>query len=257
MEEATRQAVCVVCKSTDFEDTDDGALACVECGTLLHGVRQEIHEAGAAQPLGASLIRRRVFRQQSSVAEYPPGSFVTAAEAFEAFQRVLQKLLVALVESCGLDARLPLEVGRLWIETVALFPAVGSDGARTERLTRVPTVTLQGRTGARGQGALRGESLVLSTPLLLSLCYLGCVNLQLAVLPHDLVAWCQSGELPFLTAYRTLPDSMQNVVAANGMSPPMHVHMYMHTWAYMDTRTYGHIHIGAHVQAPSTAASSR
>ena len=38
--------VCPVCKSTDFDETEDGALTCVECGTQVFGVRAEVNEQG-------------------------------------------------------------------------------------------------------------------------------------------------------------------------------------------------------------------
>jgi len=57
--------VCPSCKSEEFVRTDDGALTCVECGTQLAGVREEVNESGGAAAvlaLGSSNVRRKVLR---------------------------------------------------------------------------------------------------------------------------------------------------------------------------------------------------
>ena len=37
--------VCTACKATEFDETEDGALVCVECGTQAYGRRVELNGA--------------------------------------------------------------------------------------------------------------------------------------------------------------------------------------------------------------------
>ena len=218
--------VCPNCKSDEFERTDDGALACIECGMQLVGVREEINETGGATAtlaLGASMIRRKVAKkvettEVAAAAAAAASAFriVTVAEGFEAFQCLLQTLVTALVTTCGLDAELRTAIGRLWILAMQTFPAVTdpSEDAPTAPLGGPPVASrLNGHLPLNPRGDRK--ALVLGPPLALALCYLGCLEMRLPVMAHDLVAWCESGELPLLSAHRLLPKRLQHVVHSN------------------------------------------
>ena len=213
--------VCAVCKATEFEETEDGALSCVECGTQIFGVRQEVNEATASEmgvtfsiryraPRASGAHERAEGESSSNVVTYDG---ILASAVMEAFQRVLQSLVAALVDrrrgAAALDAQLAPTVGALWLRTARFFTAAMSAYARTtDDVLRVRTVPI-------ARGASFG-TLSLTPRLALSICYLGCVQLRLAVLPHDLLAWCRDGTLPYFSAYAALPARLQCVAAAHG-----------------------------------------
>ena len=90
---------CVSCGATEFAETDDGALTCVECGMQLHGVRAEVSDLG---PQVGSLKRvKTVPRVRMGGSEVGAHGLVTTTMAFEAFQHVLQAYLSALVDPNG------------------------------------------------------------------------------------------------------------------------------------------------------------
>ena len=209
--------VCPSCKSEEFVRTDDGALTCVECGTQLAGVREEVNESGGAAAvlaLGSSNVRRKVLRNLDATGAVdsaaPP---VTVNDGFEAFQFLLQTLLRALVSTCGLDARLPAATGALWLATAQTFSEVVDEDADAAFAPLVAPPVMRSHDGRlRVYSRHRdSHSLPLTSPLSLILCYLGCLELRLPIHPQDLITWCASGELPFLSAYRSLPARLQPV----------------------------------------------
>ena len=56
--DSSHSHVCPACKATEFEETEDGALSCVECGLQLQGVRQEVNEAYAGQGVALKKVKR-------------------------------------------------------------------------------------------------------------------------------------------------------------------------------------------------------
>ena len=216
--------VCPGCGSTDFDETEDGAWTCLECGQQLHGMRAEMNEGGGqtAQFAGAGLgmTRFRAPRPRAAQeADTPAGSSSSGAGmvrdipvtlVFEAFQRVLQALLKAAVDpqrACALSAQLVPQVGSLWHRLARLF-ARALAGQETIRTT--PHLQV-----------LRSESsdyahLSLTPTLGVGLMYLGCLELGLTVRAHELVGWCTAGTLPFLSAYRSLPERLQCVARSLG-----------------------------------------
>ena len=45
---AHRRRECPECGSDEFEETDAGAMVCLECGHQLHGIVAEVNEANVA-----------------------------------------------------------------------------------------------------------------------------------------------------------------------------------------------------------------
>ena len=209
--------VCPICKSENFVRTDDGALTCEECGTQLAGVREEVNESGGAAAvlaLGSSNVRRKVLRNlETTGAADSAAPLVTVNDGFEAFQFLLQTLLRALVSTCGLDARLPAATGALWLATAQTFSEVVDEDADAAFAPLLAPPVMRSRYGRlRVYSRHRNShSLPLTSPLSLILCYLGCLELRLPIHAQDLVTWCASGELPFLSAYRSLPARLQPV----------------------------------------------
>ena len=111
---------CVKCKATEFEETEEGMLMCIECGTQVRGVVEETLDFGDAGGFSGRRIKssKRVVEEAEHVTEWP-----TPALVFEAFQHVLQTFVAAVVRlhpSCSKS--LPPAVGELWFRTLQLFP---------------------------------------------------------------------------------------------------------------------------------------
>ena len=213
---AVQAKECSVCKSLDFDETEDGAYACVECGTQIFGMRAEVNEQSGADAGVTFSTRYRA--QVPCVIGMPAsetavtGTGILASVVMEAFQCMLQSFVAALVDQrrggAGLDMRLAPAVGMLWMRTARIFNAAITAGSRasiaTLRLRTVPVVPQE------------VGSLSLTPRLALAICYLGCLELRLPVLPHDLLAWARDGTLPYFSAHAMLPSRLQCVSDAHG-----------------------------------------
>ena len=203
--------VCPQCKATDFEETDEGYLVCIECGFRLQGVVEERNEVNPTDIQGHKRVKvppkpaeARAEADEATDADAATDRAVPTALVFEAFQRLLAALLEQLIVRCGLDVKalkaLTLTVGKLWFRVYRRFPAAARDAE--PKLLAAPRLP-------RFDGSHR--SIALGPTLALSLCHLGCLRLRLPVLSHDLVRWCENGLLPLRTFHTTLPERLQVV----------------------------------------------
>lgn len=134
---------------------------------------------------------------------------------FEAFQCVIQTLLLAAIDEqhCGLDRRLSTIVGKLWMRAVQLFvcalPDCREAPARLQRMPRTHC-EFRGPIAAATAGIATADAatavstfsysihkrartaprdLQMKPALAVALIYLGCLDLGLPILAHQLVAW--------------------------------------------------------------------
>ena len=197
---------CDVCGSTKCIVNDTGDVVCILCGAQSQDQRVlEDEEQLGDETVGVRTGRGgtifRVARVQRATA------LPAAADAFTmtAFLRALQRLLSAqvrdLVKQCGAPPELRSAVGDAW----------GRYLARWVHSEVPPVAVLNGRlvygTAAAYYAKLRSDGLTPASnvpctmPLTLSILYVACRSLSLAILPHDLAAWVRNGTLAYINAF--------------------------------------------------------
>lgn len=200
--------VCVVCKSIEFEKSGYGGFVCVECGTQLHGVVEELVDE-YEQASGAQMAFRQRAGPSTVLALAPAASScenssvpVTGAQAFEAFQCVLQELLTPFAQLSGGGEPLVTLVRTLWFCCIPFFSL---DRASA------PLISLPRWRGVR----VDRRELSLSPKFALSLLLAGSMQLgERSFSAEALLRCCHSGQIPVCSAHQQLPKRLRHVLGA-------------------------------------------
>jgi len=194
----TRPMRCARCKASTFEPTPAGMLICVECGTQVRGVVEEILSHG--EGIGFSMRHKRKADKKQAHAELAyVREWPTPALVFETFQYVLHKLVDAVGQRHPASAEpLASAVRELWFRTLQLFPEAAKDAPVVKRLPRM----INSKTRPQ---------ITLGPLLAAMLTYIGGVQLKMPLHLTDVKVWCESVEL--LGVRNALPSRLHLVSA--------------------------------------------
>lgn len=213
--------ICAICRSTDFEEDNQGFLYCIACGTQNEEIFAESFEnEGASQSAaGRNIIKNYIKADKLAPVDSSP---LEIRDVLLVFQKILKMYVDATVQISGVSSVQPL-VKMLWFSFLRKWNQLGGgllDAVVSSRLRTsdsMPDVAAVGVEVCASDSAecLPFAVLVPSRLLLLGLINLACRLSRSWVSPPDLINWCRQERVPYAQAYQLLPAEVKLRVTTN------------------------------------------
>ncbi|KAI8091357.1 uncharacterized protein B0P05DRAFT_527120 [Gilbertella persicaria] len=210
--------VCPICHTTKFKSSSDSGLVC-KYGHKLLGIQKEQQEDDTI--MGGLGRRRKKIKTEVQESRVSPAK--QASDFMRIIQFGLQVMSRSMVQDLGFPAELEAVVQ---IVEAYLFEANIKEKKDGESTIKQDTMKLEleelealaAKSGssdddhddddddspAQGSSRLKWPPLDFSHTLVFL--YLGCIYLNLSVLPYDFIRWAKEGQIPYLKMQERIPS---------------------------------------------------